>query len=107
MLVLWAPYLQHDNPSTARQASTYLSDRRVEHFWDLWRFGSRTYSKQFNYPLLEAWDLFVGYEPGTEWKVQPPEEAFYLQNRDLDHGTPYTKQRLERELLPWLEPGSR
>ena len=80
-----------------------MTDPRVEHFWDLWRFGSRVYSEQFNYPLMEAWDLFVGYEPGITWEDEPPAETFYLQNRELDHGTPYSKAQLEKDLQPWLK----
>lgn len=101
MLTLWAPYLRSDNQQTAKQATTYLPNNRVEHFWDLWRFGTRVYAEQLNYPETEAWDLFVGYGPGITWESTPPKPSFFFQHRDLDHGEPYSKEALEQALNKW------
>lgn len=98
MFVLWAPYLRNDNRTAAQTASSYLTDSRAEHFWDLWRYGSRVYSEQFDYPVHEAWDLFVVYSPNTVWRDSVPEPFKFFQNRNLDHGTPYDKAKLEAAL---------
>ena len=98
MFVVWAPYLRSDSKAAAQRAASYVSDPRVHHYWDLWQFGSKTYAKEFNYPQYDAWDLFVGYQPGSTWHEKSPEPTFYLQNRNLDHGVPYSKQALEDEL---------
>jgi hypothetical protein len=103
VLVLWGPYLQNDNSATAQRATVYLSDRRVTDFWDLWRFGTRTYSKQMNIPVQDAWDMAVFYEPGITWEKEPPKPTFWMQNRNLDHGTPFSKEALEEALQPWLK----
>jgi len=100
--VLWGPYLQNDNPVTSQRATAYLSDRRVRDFWDLWRFGTRAYSEQLNIPLLEAWDMVVFYKAGITWGETAPEPTFWMQNRNLDHGTPFSKEALEEALKPWL-----
>ncbi len=102
VLVLWAPYLQNDNGVTAQRATVYLSDHRVTDFWDLWRFGSRVYSEEFQIPVLEAWDMCVFYEPGIAWTDRPPKPTFWMQNRNLDHGTAFSKEALEAALQPWL-----
>lgn len=99
MLVLWAPYLRTDNQSAAQRATTYLGDSRATHFWDLWRYGSRVYAEQFQYPVTEAWDLYSLYEQGAVWEGKPPPPTNWLQNRQLDHGTPYAPEKLEAELL--------
>jgi hypothetical protein len=104
VFLLWAPYLQQDSQATGQRASVYLPDRRVVHFWDLWRFGSRVYADQMGIPPLEAWDMFVFYKPGLLWKDSLPEPTYWLQNRGLKKGTPYNKALLEQELKPWLNP---
>ncbi len=96
---LWAPYLQTDSRAAAGRAAAYLSDSRASHFWDLWKFGSRVYADQFNYPQHEAWDLFVLYRPGILWQGEAPRPTTWFQHRDLPHGTPYTKAALRDELL--------
>lgn len=102
VLVLWAPYLQHDSSLTAQRAAAYLSDRRATDFWDLWRFGSRVYSEEFKIPALDAWDMFVFYKPGITWQTEAPTPTFWLQNRHLEQGIPYSKETLEEKLSPWL-----
>lgn len=104
MYLLWAPYLHSDSQATAQRASVYSPDRRVTHFWDLWRYGSRLYSEEFGIPTLEAWDMFVFYKPGLDWKTNPPKPTFWLQNRGLKKGAAYSKALLEEELKPWLNP---
>ena len=103
VLILWAPYLRNDNRHAAQTAATYVSDSRVEHFWDLWRFGSRVYSEQFNYPVHETWDLFVVYARNTVWREGAPQPFKFFQNRNLDHGTPYEKAKLEATLKELIQ----
>ena len=55
-------------------------------------------------PTLEAWDMFAFYKPGLLWKDNLPEPTFWLQNRGLEKGTPYSKALLEQEMKPWLNP---
>ncbi|GAB4241526.1 MAG: hypothetical protein Kow00109_17010 [Acidobacteriota bacterium] len=98
VFVLWSPYMRTDNRATAIRSTRYLSDPRAQHFWDLWRFGSRVYTEQLGIPPLEAWDMLVYYEPGIKWGDKPPEPTFWMQNRQLDVGRPYNKDELAQEL---------
>ncbi len=102
VFVLWAPYLQQDSRQTAQRAAAYIGDSRVRHFWDLWRFGSRVYAEQLPVPLQEAWDMLAFYKPHLVWREGPPPPTFWMQNRGLSAGTPYTKQALEEELRRWF-----
>jgi hypothetical protein len=95
--------MKGDTQSTARQASVYLADERVSHYWDLWKFGSRTYAKQFGIPEDQAWDMFVFYKPYITWRDSPPQPTFWMQARNLKAGDHYTKDGLEAELRTWLE----
>lgn len=99
VLVLWSPIRAQDNKSSATRASAYLADPRVEHFWDLWSFGVKTYTKQLKYPQGEvAWDIFLLYKERLKWEKGPPEPTVWLQNRQLSHGTKYSQDLLAEEL---------
>ena len=103
VFVLWAPYLQHDSRGTAQRASLYMDDERATHFWDLWRFGTRSYSEQLGLPARDAWDMFAFYKPHLVWKEKIPAPTFWMQNRGLDTGTAYSKEALAEELEVWLD----
>lgn len=99
---MWVPFMQRDSQSTAQRASVYMTDRRFEHFWDLWRYSSRTLSQQLNIPIGDAWDMFAFYEPRLAWDSGLPEPTMWMQNRNLKIGTPYDQAALEEELKAWL-----
>lgn len=99
VFVLWSPVLARDSKRAADQASAYLADPRVEHFWDLWSFGLNAYTRQLRYPAGEtAWDIFVLYGKNVKWESSPPEPAVWLQNRDVPLGVKYSQPLLKREL---------
>jgi thiol-disulfide isomerase/thioredoxin len=104
VFVLWSPFMRTDNRMVALRAAGYLNDPRVQHFWDLWRFGSRIYTEQLKVPPMEAWDMLVFYKPHLQWRERPPEPTFWMQNRGLDVGQPYSKEALLSELKAWIEP---
>lgn len=94
--------LNTDNRYRAVDATMYLSEPRVEHFWDTWSFGVQTYTRQFRYPPNElAWDIFVLYGSKIVWADGPPEPAVWMQHRDLDIGVKYSQEKLEAELKSW------
>lgn len=94
--------MANDTRTTAALATRYVPDMRVRHFWDLWKFGSRTYSQQLKVPADQAWDMFVFYKPHIVWTEFPPEPTFWMQARHLDVGQPYSQDDLEKALVPWL-----
>jgi hypothetical protein len=95
--------MQHDTKAAALRASTFVPDERAVHYWDIWKFGSRTYSQQLKIPPLQAWDMYVFYKPYILWKEAPPDPTFWMQARNLDIGKEYTQKDLEDELENWLE----
>lgn len=80
-----------------------MPDARVEHFWDLWKFGTRVYSQQLHLPENDAWDMFAFYSPDVIWRDSIPVPTFWMQNRALKVGDPYSKESLEQRLKPWLQ----
>ena len=104
ILVLWSPILKGDSESKVIDATVYLSDGRAEHFWDLWSFGVRLYTKQLRYPKGDiAWDIFVVYKPFLAWTKTTPDPTLWMQDRNLEHGLKYDRQRLEAALEKWIQ----
>ena len=79
-----------------------MTDPRFEHYWDVWRFGSRVYTDQLGLPELDAWDMFTFYKPHLVWNESAPQPTFWMQNRNLSIGRPYKKEDLEAELRNWF-----
>lgn len=104
VFVLWEPYMRGDTKTSAQRAASFLADARAAHYWDLWRYGARVFSAQLGIPALEAWDMLTFYKPMLIWKESPPPPTFWMQNRGLQVGTPYSRGALEKELAPWLQP---
>jgi hypothetical protein len=103
VFLLWAPFMHRDTLGLARRATGYLPDNRVTHFWDLWKYVSKSYEKQLKVPKGHAWDMFVFYKPNLVWRESLPEPTFWLQNRGLEVGTPYSQEDLEAGLKEWIE----
>lgn len=104
VFLLWAPFMhKRDNLSLAQRATGYLPDSRVEHFWDLWKYASKAYETQLQIPENQAWDMFVFYKPHLVWQEAAPEPTFWLQNRGLDVGVPYSQEDLQTGLEEWMD----
>ncbi|MFH1965216.1 MAG: DsbA family protein [Acidobacteriota bacterium] len=103
VMLLWGPLMQTDTSSITRRAMQYIKDKRVDHYWDLWRWGYRTYTENLKIPEFEAWDLFVFYEAGKKWEEGPPDPTFWMENRTVEYGPPYSREAMEDELLKWIK----
>jgi hypothetical protein len=69
----------------------------------MWKYGSRNLSPSLRIPVEQAWDMVVFYEPGAIWDEKAPKHSFWMQNRNLKNGTPYSRKGLERKLKKWME----
>lgn len=104
--ILWSPFQPGDNIGMARRAAeTYISDPRVVHLWDIWKFGARSYSQRFRLMVENTWGIFMFFKPGVPWTDEPPAPEFWMQSRNLPVGTPFSKGGLKRRLRDWLETG--
>jgi len=93
-----------DNRRMAENATRYLPDQRAQHFWDLWRYGSRVYAQQLKCPPEEAWDLMVLYKPHLVWRVYAPLPSLVMRARRISAGVPYDKEVLAEEIEKWINP---
>lgn len=76
---VWEPILRTDDERSARKATTILPDPRVRHYW----IDSQAVGEMFQAPLAlkdePAWDVYLVYPPGTEWRgSRPPKPAYFM-----------------------------
>lgn len=79
--------LMMDFERTVPGATKLLPDRRVSHYWD----GEKKLGEGFK-PVLgldqTAWDVYLLYPPGAEWKEQPPKPTFWMHQLGVEVGQP-------------------
>jgi len=94
--------MPYDTRGAALRATSYVPDKRVSHYWDLWKYGSRSLAEKLGIPEQETWDLFAFYRPNVSWKEATPEPTFWMQARGLKKGEEYSKAGLLSKLETWL-----
>jgi hypothetical protein len=105
--VVWVPVLKGDTPEAARDsASLFGSTVRVAHYWDDDRALSSRYCDLLG--LEErgrsvAWDLYLIYEKGARWTVDPPMPKVWMQQLLLDDVPELEQTALVGQLRQMLE----
>jgi hypothetical protein len=76
--VVWVPMLPMDAAGAVAEATKYMPDRRVSHFWDAEGVLKKDYAAvlQLEQP---AWDVYFAYGRDAEWKAErPPDPAYWM-----------------------------
>lgn len=76
--IVWIDVLAADGAKAAHKASPLISpDRRVRHYHDPQQRSGDAIAASLGWDDL-AWDIYLFYEPGVEWKEQPPKPRFFF-----------------------------
>lgn len=82
---VWAPSLASDEERVVSEATKYLPDKRVRHFWD----GDEVLKKAYS-PVLgldgPAWDVYLAYDRNATWKDAPPAPQYWMHQLRLAPG---------------------
>ena len=72
--VVWMPVLRSDNAKEGLAAESFIPDERAVHYWDGDNALGKVYGRLLTLPRGRqlAWDIYFVYEPGVEWKDEPP-----------------------------------
>src|SRR5262249_46646290 len=92
---VWEPIFQTDDVRSARKATTMLPDARVRHYWTDAQSLAETFQPTLSLHGAPAWDVYLVYPPGVEWKGKaPPRPGYFMHqlhqlpaNRYLDADT--------------------
>lgn len=81
---VWVPILLSDAERAVPNATKQLPDERVRHFWDAQGELVEAYKtilptkKAGTGEYVKAWDVYLLFAPGIEWKDQPPAPSFWM-----------------------------
>ena len=93
--------LPGDSVTTAREKAVIFNNPRVHQFWDPNQFSGKVIAEALGYKGRVAWDIYLFYAPGSEWRDHPPEPAGWMHQISegwADRGHFYTGQDLRRKL---------
>jgi hypothetical protein len=97
---VWVPILFSDVESAVPNAAKKLPDKRVTHYWDSQGELVEAYKtilptkREENGEYIKAWDVYLLFPPGAEWKDKPPAPSYWMHQLPLD-----PKNRLDGEAL--------
>lgn len=76
---VWEPILRTDDARGARKATAILPDSRVRHYWTEGQEVGESFQAPLGLKGVAAWDVYLVYPPGIEWKgSRPPKPAYYM-----------------------------
>ena len=107
---VWVPILMTDAERAVPNATKRLSDRRVAHFWD----GQGALVEAYKTILptknaetgeyIKAWDVYLLFAPGIEWKDQPPKPSVWMhQLYSVDPKNAFESKALATEVQKLLK----
>lgn len=99
--MVWIQMLPGDNEITAREKAVIFDDPRVRQFWDPYGFSGKVIAEALGYEGRVAWDIYLFYAAGSEWREHPPQPAGWMHQISggwADPGHFYTGEDLRRHL---------
>jgi hypothetical protein len=76
---VWGPMLGDETEEQAREATSYINDPRVTHFWTKAHVVATQFARAAALPEKETgWDTYQLYPPGPTWNDAIPSPAKYM-----------------------------
>jgi hypothetical protein len=101
VLVVWIALKEGDTLEAARKAVGKFTDARVRQFFDPKQRAGKAIADCLGYGGKTAWDFYLFYPPGAEWREIPPGPEVYmhqLRNNWADQNRLFEKDGLRMEL---------
>ena len=77
--IVWVNVLKGDGMEAAqRAAGAMTADPRVRHFYDPVNRSGQAVSRSVGWKWVTAWDIYLFYEKGREWRAEPPSPTHWM-----------------------------
>lgn len=93
---VWVPILPSDGEFAVGRATKYLPDDRVTHYWDAQGELVRGFAPVLAVP--KAWDVYLLYDRGAEWKDMAPKPGFWQEQLGISEETQLDGDKLTAEM---------
>jgi len=78
---VWEPILRTDDERSSRKATTCMPDKRVRHYWVDTQEVGKSFQPAINLTTEPAWDVYLVYPPGQQWKESTPPPPEFLMHQ--------------------------
>ena len=104
--IVWIPILKEDTFDAAIPSVKFLSDSRIQHFYDNKKTTGKTIADSVGWAGKVAWDIYLFYSPFVEWTETLPKPLFWMHQLTDGWATKdryHTGEDLKNELLISME----
>ena len=104
--IVWIPILDNDSLEATAPSVKFLSDTRIEHFYDQDQIVGKEIANTVGWDGHIAWDIYLFYGPHVDWKNMPPKPTYCMHQltdswADREHY--HTGDDLVNELLMTMQ----
>ena len=104
--IVWIPILKEDTFEEAIPSVKFLSDSRIQHFYDDKKTTGKAIADSIGWVGNVAWDIYLFYRPSVGWAQTPPKPLYWMHQLTDDWATKdkyRTGEDLKNELLNSME----
>ncbi len=76
--IVWIPILDNDSLEAADPSVKFLSDKRIQHFYDQDQIVGKEIANSVGWAGNVAWDIYIFYKPYAEWSDMPPKPTYRM-----------------------------
>ena len=76
--IVWIPILDNDSLEAAIPSVSFLSDKRIQHFYDQNQIVGKQIADSVGWTGNIAWDIYLYYAPDVDWTDLPPEPNYWM-----------------------------
>jgi len=76
--IIWIPTLDDDSLEAALPSVKFLSDKRIQHYYDPHKKVGKIIADAVGWAGNVAWDIYLFYPPFVEWTERPPKSIYWM-----------------------------
>jgi hypothetical protein len=76
--IVWIPILENDSLEAAAPSVRFLSDKRIQHFYDQDQIVGKKIANSVGWAGNVAWDIYLFYAPNIDWTDLPPKPNHWM-----------------------------
>jgi hypothetical protein len=76
--IVWIPILKEDTFEEAIPSVKFLSDSRIQHFYDNKKTTGKAIAESVGWVGNVAWDIYLFYRSFVEWTETPPKSLYWM-----------------------------
>ena len=76
--IVWIPILDNDSFEAAIPSVKFLSDKRIQHYYDQNQIVGKEIANTVGWTGHIAWDIYLFYAPDVDWTDLPPKPSYWM-----------------------------